>query len=134
MSEAELESELKSSVNTISAHNFSVDKILTMFTGDEIEAITPIIWGILIYPEKLTWDVENGEIFFLKERIENTNISDLLQSTITGEMEKKGIYRFYMGLGEMELPSSCLKHPNSRTYFHNVNDFHLKNYVVDFQH
>ena len=104
-----------------------------MFThDDEIENISKILWGILVYPEKLTWDLENGEIFFLKERIENTNICDLLQSTITGEMEKNGIYKFYMGLGEINLPSTYLKHPNSRRYFHNVHDFCLKDYVVDF--
>ena len=132
--ESESESESKSPPSTISAHNFSVDKILAMFTDDEIENITAIIWGILVYREKLTWDVKNGDIFFLKEWIENTNICDLLQSTITGEMEKKGIYKFYLGLGKMELPSSYLCHPNSKRYFHNVNDFHLKHYVVDFQH
>ena len=65
---SEVEAESKSLPSTISAHNFSVDKILANFTNDdEIENITAILWGILVYPEKLTWDVKNGEIFFLKK-------------------------------------------------------------------
>ena len=67
MSEDEAEAESKSLPSTISAHNFSVDKILAMFTNDdEIENITAILWGYSCVPRKIDLGCKKWRNFLFK--------------------------------------------------------------------
>ena len=62
----------------------------------------------------LTWNRKTGEIVFLQQVVQDSNIIELLKGTLTGNLHPLGKMEFYRGLIMLKVKLSCIKHPKNK--------------------
>ena len=63
----------------------------------------------------LTWSRKTGEIVFLQQVVQDSNIIELLKDTLTGNLHPIGKMEFYRGLVMLKVKLSCIKHPKNKS-------------------
>ena len=74
----------------------------------------PIITLMENNTDVLTWNRKTGEIVFLQQLVQDSNIIELLKDTLTANLHPVGKMEFYRGLDMLKVKLSYVKHPKNK--------------------
>ena len=64
--------------------------------------------------DALTWNRKTGEIVFLQQLVQDSNVTKLLKDTLMANLHPVGKMEFYRGLDMLKVKLSCIKHPKNK--------------------
>ena len=74
----------------------------------------PIIPLLENNTDVLTWNRKTGEILFLQQLVQDSNVIELLKDTLTANLHPVGKMEFYRGLDMLKVKLSCIKHQKNK--------------------
>ena len=113
----------------ISYNEYDVEDVLKMFDESELVYIHPIVKKMEKNPTTLNWDKETGEIVYELNAISGSNILDLLEDSLTGNINPIGKKEFYSGMSLLNVDGKYIKNFENKHFLymtqkglHNYND------------
>ena len=94
--------------------DYDVSNVLESFNSTELKYVQPIITLMESNTDVLTWKRKTGEIVFLQQLVQDSNVIELLKDTLTANLHPVGKMEFYRGLDMLKLKLSCIKHPKNK--------------------
>ena len=94
--------------------DYDVPDVLESFDSTEIKYVQPIIALMENNTDVLTWNRKTGEIVFLQQLVQDSNIIELLKDTLTANLHPVGKMDFYRGLVMLKVKLYCIKHPKNK--------------------
>ena len=95
--------------------DYDAFNVLESFNSAEIKYVQYIITLMENNRDVLTWNRKTGEIVFLQQVVQDSNIIELLKDTLTGNLHPLGKMEFYRGLIKLKVKLSCIKHPKNKS-------------------
>ena len=62
----------------------------------------------------LTWNRKTGEIVFLQQLVQDSNVIELLKDTLTANLHPIGKMEFHRGLIILKVKLKSIKHPKNK--------------------
>ena len=90
--------------------DYEVSDVLESFNVVELTYVQPIITLMENNTDVLTWKRKTGEIIFLQNLVQDSNIIEMLKDTLTATLHHVGKMEFYRGLDMLKVNLSCMKH------------------------
>ena len=78
--------------------DYDVSDVLESFNSAELKYVQPIITLMENNTNVLTWDRKTGELVFLQQLVQDSNVIELLKDTLTANLHPVGKMEFYRGL------------------------------------
>ena len=94
--------------------DYDAPDILESFNSTELKYVQPIITLMENNTDVLTWNRKTGEIVFLQQLVQDSNVIELLKDTLTANLHPVGKMEFYRGLDMLKVKLSCIKHPKNK--------------------
>lgn len=93
---------------------YNANDVLRSFKSTDLNYITQLIEACKNNQDILYWDLNSGEIFYMENRIEGSNISELLQDSLTDNLNPVAKMHFYGALAKLNIPVKCIKHQKNK--------------------
>ena len=100
--------------NSNTDDDYDVSDILESFNSTKLKYVQPIITLMENNTDVLTWNTKTGEIVFLQQLVQDSNIIELSKDTLTANLHPVGKMEFYRGLDVLKVKLSCIKHPKNK--------------------
>ena len=100
--------------NTDDNDDYDPSDILESFSSTELKYVQPIIKSMKNNTDVLTWNRKTGEIVFLQQLVQDSNVIELLKDTLTANLHPVGKMEFYRGLDMLNVKLSFIKHPKNK--------------------
>ena len=94
--------------------DYDTSDVLKSFNSTKLKYVQPIITLMENNTDVLTWKRKTGEIVFLQQLVQDSNVSELLKDTLTANLHPVGKMEFYRGLDMLKVKLSCLKYPKNK--------------------
>ena len=94
--------------------DYDAFNVLESFNSAEIKYGQHIITLMENNRDILTWNRKTGEIVFLQQVVQDSNIIELLKDTLIGNLHPLGKMELYRGLIMLKVKLSCIKHPKNK--------------------
>ena len=94
--------------------DYDVSDVLESFNSTKLKYVQPIITLMESNTDVLTWNRQTGEIVFLKQLVQDSNVIELLKDTLTANLHPVRKMEFYRGLDMLKVKLSCIKHPKNK--------------------
>ena len=94
--------------------DYDAFNVLESFNSAELKYVQHIITLMENNRDILTWNRKTGEIVFLQQLVQDSNVIELLKDTLTANLHPIGKMEFYRGLIMLKVKLSCIKHPKNK--------------------
>ena len=94
--------------------DYDSSDVLESFNSAELKYVQHIITLMESNRDALTWNRKTGEIVFLQQLVQDSNVIELLKDTLTASLHPVGKMEFYRGLVMLKVKLSCIKHPKNK--------------------